>query len=878
MNPECIAAVNRAAGRTLSDGEIEGIQRRLLNSMKVLAKQDPAAWRALSPETRYLKGAEFAKANMQADMTRQHAQAIRDMALKVRNNSQVDADKPGLNGKVAGMLQRLAWSAKGGGGDTSAEMLVESIYKRFMSQLNEVDGGGKLGGLIQDPAKQLELLKAIKGEPVNDPSVAAAGKAVQKVMKDAFDRMNEVGIHINELEDYFMPHAWDWATMGDRKQVADDMEAEINHSAYIHSDGTRFSPAEIRAVVESSVATLATKGANKQAEGVPRAGSRQVGGGRNAPRQLHFKTAEGYAKLMKKYGRAGNIEALLSSHFHGVARDIATAERYGRDADAHFSQLLARAFEGDSASLTDKKQREKLEKLRHQTLKTYQAFRNPGAPGSLPLWAQISQTARTVISSTLVGSSLASSIPDMAMLDTYGRTIGLHRADMLRHMKEAALPTKDRTRMIERYGAYVHSMQQSAHRYATEEIGGRFNKVLNNAMHVAQGLRWYDRTQVHAGSASVMDMLGRHTMENDWNSMNAADKEYLTKRGVTQDHFDTWRAAELDHGPSGGSTMLTPDGIAAIPDEPLRALAERRISAISDKFKKAAAKRNGKNNAAFEARYGKELEREISNLRNESMEKLLSISLHESRILARGAMGNSLADQVRNFQTPEMRGTLQGELWAWLLFLKQTPLGIFRTHMLDVPAGMEGGAMGASAWRYRAAFAAKSAILGAMAVTAKSLLNGNDPQNLLTKEGAARLAVASGSGGMYADLFFGDSGDHNNGALTKLLGPGATSIEDAINLFHETASEADGSSTLKQGQYSAKMLRFARNYAMPFTRLFYVKAAFNHLVYQNAQEALAPGYNARVRQRMAKYNQTSWWPSGSNLPKRAPDMKTVVGQ
>src|SRR6185312_1252274 len=189
---------------------------------------------------------------------------------------------------------------------------------------------------------------------------------------------------------------------------------------------------------------------------------------------------------------------------------------------------------------------------------------------------------------------------------------------------------------------------------------------------------------------------------------------------------------------------------------------------------------------------------------------------HESQICARGGSGNSVADMVRLGITPESRGTLRGEMMAWLLFLKQTPLGIFRTHMIDVPGGMNDWK---SAWAYRAKFMAGSASLGALALTLKNIVNGNDPEDLLTAKGVGKVLIASGGLGMYGDFLFGDKGDHQNGTLTKLLGPGATEIEDAINLFRETQDQASGESTLDANQYGAKALRFARNYAMPFTRI-----------------------------------------------------------
>jgi hypothetical protein len=130
---------------------------------------------------------------------------------------------------------------------------------------------------------------------------------------------------------------------------------------------------------------------------------------------------------------------------------------------------------------------------------------------------------------------------------------------------------------------------------------------------------------------------------------------------------------------------------------------------------------------------------------------------------------------------------------------------------------------------------------------------------------------------MYGDFFLSEGGDHQNNAFVKFAGLGATFLSDFYDMVNDTKAEATGEGTTKPGQYGAKMLRFARNYAMPFTRLWYLKAAFNHMVYQQQMEKLSSGYNPRVRQRLARAKQYSWWQQGEILPDRAPNMGAVVG-
>jgi hypothetical protein len=212
-------------------------------------------------------------------------------------------------------------------------------------------------------------------------------------------------------------------------------------------------------------------------------------------------------------------------------------------------------------------------------------------------------------------------------------------------------------------------------------------------------------------------------------------------------------------------------------------------------------------------------------LRAEAAQHLIGTALHEVQAGARGGAGATVADQVAMRLDPSDRGTLMHELVSWGLFLKQTPLGIFKTHMFDVPRGLDDWR---SAMAYRAKFMAGSAALGALSLELKTSSMGRTPEDLATRKGLGKILIASGGLGMYGDFMFGDKGDHQNGALAKLLGPGATMIEDAVNIFHNGIDTARGAAgvdaepgeqTVRPDQFGAQVARFSRNYVAPLTHL-----------------------------------------------------------
>lgn len=1098
MKPQCAKAVQDFLGREPTKGELDGIETRLQSSMKELRAQNPDGWATMTRDQRITAGAKLARSKVLADTTRAHANTLRDMELKAGQIDKLESFKAGTGkgkGQLAALRQRAIYHGEQIGGDTSVEMDRKAIFNDMARQLDyKVGGKGKFWGTVQDMTEQRQLMRAIWGEHTGVPDVDASGKAIRDLNEQAFQRANDAGIHINHLDDYHVPQPWAWEKVGaDRAGFVKDAMADIDPKQYTNRDGSPMSTEQIQKLVQASSETIGTNGSNKRGEKSGTGYSGTVGGNRNAPRQLHFSSADGYMRMMEKYGSANNVYSMIDHHLNGIARDIAAAKKFGRDADNFFPQLVEKAFANDAGAVhgdtpeAKAKNLLKLEKLKNTTLKEWQAVRSPDHPGSIPLWAKVSQNIRGVASATLLGSSTISAIPDLQMAVGYAHLRGVARTKVLANVAEGLKPTTENRQRISRLGVVVDTLHAGTNRMGTEELGSKSVRFMNQAVHTMSGLRAWDRGMTHGVGASMMDMYGDHVSKHSYADLAPTDKAYFDKFGITPDHYSVWQKAELDKGPSGGHSMLTPDGIYGIDDAKLRPLAEQRLAGVDGAFKKAAderdartqqeidwvqnrvgkfdelrqrakdtvaamqarasvkggheqgiadaraeqvraqvsraevetdiqrylktdgaqvkahgfleaveegaaverqthvervhpdnrtdakmeivdkapavgekmqaliqrygsdvgakaealGKRQGKAEAsinaaqkrvddaakdrqgaiddkskqfairmdqnltelndftkkmrdnaarrseindAFEQRHGAEIDREVRNLKTDAAEKLLSAALSETHIGARGGSGASVAEQVAMGMDPGARGTLKHEIASWLFMLKQTPLGIFKTHMFDVPKGLNDWK---SAWMYRAKFMAGSAALGAVAQELKDMVLGQDPEDLFTPKGLAKVLLSSGGLGMYGDFALGDKGDHQNGALAKLLGPGATMIEDAINLFQNAKGAATnslgmptdpGEQTVQPDQLAAQAARFARSYAVPFSRVWYLKAAFNHMVYEQVMNNLSPGYSDRVQNRMQQRNQSSWWPSGQPLPSRAPDLGTAVGQ
>ena len=83
----------------------------------------------------------------------------------------------------------------------------------------------------------------------------------------------------------------------------------------------------------------------------------------------------------------------------------------------------------------------------------------------------------------------------------------------------------------------------------------------------------------------------------------------------------------------------------------------------------------------------------------------------------------------------------------------------------------------------------------------------------------------------------------------------------------------------KETHAGAEAMRFARGH-LPLVNLWYAKTALDHAGLQAAQEAMSPGYLARIQSKARKdWGQEYWWtPGGEFAPERAPSFADIAGQ
>jgi hypothetical protein len=159
----------------------------------------------------------------------------------------------------------------------------------------------------------------------------------------------------------------------------------------------------------------------------------------------------------------------------------------------------------------------------------------------------------------------------------------------------------------------------------------------------------------------------------------------------------------------------------------------------------------------------------------------------------------------------------------------------------------------------------------------RNILAGQDPDKMFGKDTAAfwGKAILRGGGlGFFGDFLQNEMTQQDTSLAAALGGPAATTVEDLLSLSHGAFFKSQRGERTDE---KAKLIRFAKG-NIPLINMWYTQAAFDHLLWNHAQEAASPGYLARIQARQeANYGKTYFWKPGEALPHAGPDFAKAIG-
>ncbi len=162
-------------------------------------------------------------------------------------------------------------------------------------------------------------------------------------------------------------------------------------------------------------------------------------------------------------------------------------------------------------------------------------------------------------------------------------------------------------------------------------------------------------------------------------------------------------------------------------------------------------------------------------------------------------------------------------------------------------------------------------LTGAMMLQVQEMLGGKDPRPMGDWKFWAAAFLKGGTLGIYGDFLFSQSGTtrYGTGPLEAAAGPTIGAAADIVTFMAQAPGQlAKG----EEPRVAAKSINILKGF-VPGQNIWFTKAATDHMIFQNAQEALNPGYLAALRRRrMQEFGTDWWWAPGEMLPERAPDL------
>lgn len=826
MKPDCVAAVNAAAGRTLSAAEIKRIEDRISATMRRLASADPQAWAAKSFEQRITDAATEAMGDIQAEAARKVANVQRQALAAAATESRIMDLRDSLGG--VGRSRALVEDIY------NAHLYIDSVKKENLGQLMDLieaasskDGAGigrrALMFLFdaQNPRMTIDLVNEVfaNADGSTGNKLAQRGaKAWLEVTEAMRLRFNAAGGDVGKLAYGYLPQPHDASRVrnaGVEAWVAKTLPL-LDRRRYLREDGTRMNDTEVSEFLRAAYETVSTDGLNKQAPGAFKGAGARANRG-SAHRQIHFKDGQSYAAYLKEFGRGSMYDAMVG-HVGALARDIGLVERYGPNPEAQFrlqNDLAERVDQGVKRVFGNKPQ-------------AYWDIVSgtTGAPES----ARLAQFGRDVRNVQTMGKLAGATISSITDLGTMMVTTGYNKLSYWELMRNvAAQGSKEARDFLTMHGIIAESMVGDLNRYAGEHIRNNWSGRLANAtMKLSLMNAWTDSMR-RGFSMTMMNGLAKLS-KTKWGDLTEWDRAHLGRKGITEADWDVVTRAQLTE--FRGREFLTPEAIAASGD--------------------ARA--------------------------NEVVAKVLGFITDESEY---AVINPDLATRAMQTWGGQQAGTGTGELARMAMQFKSFPIAMISRHwrrMLEGDRGLDGAPLLANRAAYAAALVVSTTALGAIVFQTKQMLQGKDPVDMTTPKFWTRAIAQGGGAGFIGDVLLGDTTDERSplDSLGRLaLGPSFGSLSE---LYELTKGNVDEAIAGKDTHAGAEALRFGRSH-LPFINLWYGRAAMDHLLLHGLQENLSPGYLGRIRRKARKeWGQEFWWQPGELTPDRAPDFGAMVGE
>ena len=821
---QCEQVVNKAAGRELSEQEMEG----LVTDMETTVRRIRAENEGISLEEAALKAAqELGNAEQLSRVIEARNKALNTRIAAQRlafiRDSFPDRPDIGLSAILVGRNE----ARTGSRASVSSEQF--QLRSKYLSGLNhDLDKEG-LVKFLASGSNDAEVADAMwrigKGEPTTGmtrESVRIA-EIITKWQEAARLDANKAGAWVRKLPGYIARQGHDMMKIraAGFKEWRDSIMPKLDPSTF---DGVN-SPEDFLRNVYDGLASGVHLSSEKPDWMKGFKGSQNVAKKASQERILHFKDGPSWHEYNKQFG-VGSLREAIFGGLESSARNTGLMRMLGTNPEnmlRYLEDTISESLKGDEKAMrafADRRRtiNNELKEVNGQT----------NIPGSTSL-ARFGSATRAIDSTIKLGGAMISSFNDLASNALELRYQGKNFMEALTESIQGRLKrysAPEQKEILSSLGVYADSMR--------DEILQRFSGDVTMPGKVARmqrqffklnGLNWWTDSSRNTTATMISHWLANNSA-SAYGSLDSNLKRALDLHGIGEREWNIYRAMDLKG--SEGRKFMTPDGIDSISDD-------------------AIAKYVGEKNVKVN-------DRSIENARDELSGKLRGYIL--DRVMV--AMTEPTARTRAFMKQGTQPGTVEGEIFRFLGQYKS-----FTASFMQQALGREvfgrgytPSKLGESRWNSvtnalfksgkgemvgLAQLALWMTFFGYLSMQTKLMLKGQTPRPADSKTFLA--AAAQGGGlGIFGDFLFGEANRFGAGPVLSMAGPVASTADRVISLFQKARS-----GDAKAGD----AFRFAVDNT-PFINLFWSRPLLNYLFLNQLQEAITPGSLHRYEQNIRK--------------------------
>lgn len=825
----CEIAVNKAAGRDLTNEEMLELVTSMDNTIKRIKNEN----QAISLEDAALKAAEEIGNNDRLARVIEAKNRIINEKIFLEVSEHLDknfADRPekGLAALLDGGNE-----ARTGGRDSAAIEQKNLLAKYENGLYGDLERAGLLkiyssGTLDKEITIALDAIgRKLDTKSMNSHALEIATH-IRKWQEVARLDANRSGAWIGSVDGYVTRQTHDiFKIRGDTfENWRDLILAEADHKA-------SFGDAkDIDQVLRAIYDNLAT--GNHLRDDQPDWLSGFKGGGSNIAKKasqarvIHFKDGESWFRYNEKYG-TGNLRETVALTFNRMAKTTGLMRRLGTNPENMLNRLKDRTIKKlRKEKVSAAAEADFTNKFNGMMQKLYPEVAGlTNIPGS-HMMARISANFRAVESLTKLGGATLSSLNDIPMGALEMKYQGQSFFSSLLKSVTGRLKrysAEDRKELAIQLGVYAEGM--------ASEVSYRFSGDTSMAGGLSKAMRTYFKLNLltpwteggrHSAAFMTSNWLARNA-KSSFDNLNTDLKRVLSLHNIERAEWDVYRKMETYS--ARGNDYMTPEMINTVADQDIAGYLTAKGLSIS----KTA----------------------IVDARGKLQDKLRKYILDRSSI----SVGDPTPRTKAVLNQGTQAGTIPGELMRFIGQFKAFPVSFMQKHLGRelFGRGYTPAALGQNKI-HSLANALKNGngellglanmivwmtAFGYLSMQTKLMAKGQTPRPASFKTVQAAF-LQGGGAGIYGDFLFGEFNRFGGGFMASLAGPTFGSAEQISKLYQ---SAMNGEAKAADG------FRLLMNHT-PFLNIPYIKATMDFLILNRMQESMSPGSLDRYRERLVK--------------------------